>query len=237
MFLPFCLVFRVFSSTLLPTLHRPCLFGTPRESATLCPSSLRDLLVDSVCCRLWQHQRQDRRASLGKTHHLTICRPASCRFGSPDIRSRLITPARPPLQHHIAGSLFATYTASASCFLQTHHFWICPCLVGVVLPSGNGGPQLSQATPGTAACASCQAHVNTPPAKAGGFGLPLRGDRSAIRPIAVATQHQNHHSVPAASCSCCIPAKPHRSHTHFALPISPRPAMPAPVVGQAAPDG
>jgi len=58
----------------------------------------------------------------------------------PDIRSRLITSARPPLQHHIAGSLFATYTGSASCFLQTHHLWICPCLVGVVLPSGNGGP-------------------------------------------------------------------------------------------------
>ena len=123
MLIPFCLVFRVLSSTLLPALHRPCLFGTPRESATLCPSSLRDLLVDSVCCRLWQHRRQGRRASLGKTHHLPICRPASCRFGSPDIRSCSITPARPPPQHHLAGSLFATYTGSASCFLQTPHFW------------------------------------------------------------------------------------------------------------------
>jgi len=112
----------------------------PRESATLCPSSLRDLLVESVLCRLRQHLSQYRRASLGKTHHLPISRPASCQIGSPDIRSRLITSARPPLQHHIAGSLFATYTGSASCFLQTHHFWICPCLVGVVLPSGNGGP-------------------------------------------------------------------------------------------------
>jgi hypothetical protein len=122
MFIPFCLVFRVFSSTLLPALHRPCLFGTPRESATLCPSSLRDLLVDSVCCRLWQHQRQDRRASLGKTHHLPISRPASCQVGSPDIRPRLVTSARPPSQHHLAGSLFATYTGSASCFLQTPRF-------------------------------------------------------------------------------------------------------------------
>ena len=140
MFIPFCLVFRVFSSTLLPALHRPCLFGTTRESATLCPSSLRDLLVDSVCCRLWQHQRQDRRASLGKTHHLPVCRPASCQVGSPDIRPRLVTSARPPSQHHLAGSLFATYTGSASCFLQTPRFRRCPCLVGVVLPSGNGGP-------------------------------------------------------------------------------------------------
>jgi hypothetical protein len=48
MFIPFCLVFRVLPSTVLPPLHRPCLFGTPRGSATLCPSSLRGLLVDSV---------------------------------------------------------------------------------------------------------------------------------------------------------------------------------------------
>jgi hypothetical protein len=33
---------------------------------------------------------------------------------------------------------------------------------------------MSQASPGTAACASCQAHVNTPPAKAGGFELRLK---------------------------------------------------------------
>ena len=110
MLIPFCLVFRVLSSTLLPALHRPCVLGTTRESATLCPFSLWVLLVESVYCRLWQHQRQDRRASLGKTHHLPVYRPASCRFGSPDIRSRSIMPARPPHQHHIAGSLFATYT-------------------------------------------------------------------------------------------------------------------------------
>jgi hypothetical protein len=122
MFIPFCLVFRVFSSTLLPALHWPCLFGVIRGSATLCPSSLRDLLVDSVCCRLWQHRRQDRRASPGKTHHLPICRPAPCQVGSPDIRPRLVTSARPPSQHHLAGSLFATYTGSASCFLQTSRF-------------------------------------------------------------------------------------------------------------------
>ena len=85
-------------------------------------------------------RRQDRRASLGKTHHLPASRPASCRFNSPDIRPHLVTSARPPPQHHIAGSLFATYPGSASCFLQTSHLWQCPCLVGVVLPSGNGGP-------------------------------------------------------------------------------------------------
>jgi hypothetical protein len=172
MLIPFCLVFRVLSSTLLPALHRPCVLGTTRESATLCPFSLRGLLVESVCCRLWQHQQQNRRASLGKTHHLPISRPASCQVSSPDIRSRLITPARPPPQHHIAGSLFATYTGSASCFLQTYHFWICPCLVGVVLPSGNGGPSCSRLPSGTAACASCQAHVNNHRLKpvASGYG-------------------------------------------------------------------
>ena len=141
---PFCRVFRVFSSTLLPALLWPCFFGTTRESATLCPSLLRGLLVRSVCCRLWQLQRQDRRASLGKTHLLPVSRPASCRFSTPDIRPRLVTPARPLPQHHIADSLFATYTGSASCFLQTIRFRVCPCLVGVVLPSGNGGPICSR---------------------------------------------------------------------------------------------
>lgn len=115
-------------------------YGTTRESATLCPSSLRGLLVDSVCYRFRQLPRQDRRASLGKTHHLTVSRPASCQVGSPDIRTRLVTSARPPPKHHLADSLFATYTASASGFLQTHRFRKCPCFVGVVLPSGNGGP-------------------------------------------------------------------------------------------------
>ena len=70
--------------------------------------------------------RQIRRASLGKTHHLPISRPASLRFGSPDIRACSATPARPPPRCHIAGSLFATYMGSASCFLRTPHFWKLP---------------------------------------------------------------------------------------------------------------
>jgi hypothetical protein len=83
---------------------------------------------------LW---RQSRRASLGKTRHLPVSRPASPQGRSfPDIGSRSATTARPPSLGHIAGSLFATYTGSASCFLQTFHFWRCPCLVGVTLPSG-----------------------------------------------------------------------------------------------------
>jgi hypothetical protein len=68
-------------------------------------------------------QRHVSRASLGKTQHLPRSRPTSLRFGSPDIRSRSPTPARPPPRCHIVGSLFATYLGSASCFLQTAHFW------------------------------------------------------------------------------------------------------------------
>ena len=49
------------------------------------------------------------------------------------------TPARPPPRCHIAGSLSTTYMGSTSCFLQTSCFQKCPCLVGVALPSGNGG--------------------------------------------------------------------------------------------------
>ena len=74
-----------------------------------------------------------------RSHRLPISRPASLRFGSPDIRTRSGTPARPPPRCHLAGSLSATYMGSASCFLQTSHLWGCPCPVGVVLPSGNGG--------------------------------------------------------------------------------------------------
>jgi len=86
--------------------------------------------------------------------------PVQLHVGSilPDIRPRLFTPARPSPQRHIAGSLFATYMGSASCFLRTPRFRQCPCLVGVVLPSGNGGTTLCSHK-GTAS-ASCQAHVN-----------------------------------------------------------------------------
>lgn len=80
-----------------------------------------------------------RRASLGKTHHLPISRPDPLQVGAPDIRSRSHSPARPPSQSHLAGSLCATYMGSASCFLRTPRFRVCPCLVGVILPSGNGG--------------------------------------------------------------------------------------------------
>jgi len=54
-----------------------------------------------------------------RSHRLPISRPTSPRFGSPDIRTRSATPARPPPRSHIVGSLFATYMGSASCFLQT----------------------------------------------------------------------------------------------------------------------
>jgi len=62
---------------------------------------------------------QSRRSSPGKTHCLPISRPAPLRFGSPDIRARFVKPARPPPRCHVAGSLFATYMGSASCFLRT----------------------------------------------------------------------------------------------------------------------
>ncbi len=98
---------------------------------------------------------------------LPVSRPTSQRFASPDIRTRLVTTARPRPLCHIVGSLSATYTGSASCFLQTPHFWNCPCLVGVTLPSGNGGllgPPLSVVR---TAGASCQTHMNYPAHRAG----------------------------------------------------------------------
>jgi hypothetical protein len=101
---------------------RPCLISTKRESATLCPfpasgSPYRVKFSTAADSR----PQQVRRASLGKTHRLPRYRPASRRAGPPDIRSRSFRPARPPPQRHVAGSLFATYPGSASCFLQTRH--------------------------------------------------------------------------------------------------------------------
>jgi hypothetical protein len=55
--------------------------------------------------------------------------PVQLRFGPPDIRPHSPMPPRPPPPRcHIvppkAG--FATYIGSASCFLQTAHFWCLP---------------------------------------------------------------------------------------------------------------
>ena len=76
---PRLLVVRVFSSTLLPGFLGPESSVLPVNLPPSVPSSLRGLLVESVCCCLWQHQQQDRRASLGKTPHLPRSRPASRR--------------------------------------------------------------------------------------------------------------------------------------------------------------
>jgi hypothetical protein len=168
------LIVRVLSSTLLPG------FIGPESSVHLVdlPPSVPPRFgvayssrFSIASCNL---RRQSSRASLGKTHHLPLSRPASCQFGTPDIRSRLATSARPPPQHHRAGSLLATYRGSASCFLQTSHLWSCPCLVGVVLPSGNGGPSCPRSS-GTAACASCQAHISYQPQREWYDEAPRRG--------------------------------------------------------------
>ena len=136
-------------------LHRPPLFSTTRGSATLCPlpgqGSPFPSWLDEA---LGNFKPQSRSASRGKARHLLVSRPASVRFGSSNIGTCSITPARPPPHTHIAGSLFATYTSSASCFLQTPHLWRCPCLVGVVLPSDTVD------LPATSARAPCPAHVN-----------------------------------------------------------------------------
>ena len=123
-------------------LHWPRVISTTRGSATLCPLSIQGPpFLKRFYGARGNFVLQDRSASRGKTRHLTVSRPASARFGSrPDIGTRSAMPARPPPRTHLAGSLFATYTGSASCFLQTYHLWQCPYLVGVVLPSDHGEP-------------------------------------------------------------------------------------------------
>ncbi len=129
---PFPLV-RVLSSTLLPGFIGPESSVLPVDLPPSVPPRFGFASSSQFSIVYGNLQRQSSRASLGKTHHLPLSRPASCQFGSPDIRSRLVTSARPPPQHHLAGSLVATYTGSASCFLQTPYFlgmplpcWRCP---------------------------------------------------------------------------------------------------------------
>jgi hypothetical protein len=123
----FFLVVRVLSSALLPGFIGPessvLPVNLPPSGPFPASGSPYRARSSNVHCSL---QRQARRASLGKTHHLPISRPTSLRFGPPDIRSRSLTPARPPPRCHIVGSLFATYMGSASCFLRTAHFWNLP---------------------------------------------------------------------------------------------------------------
>jgi hypothetical protein len=123
-------------------LLRPRVLSTTRGSATLCHFPVQGSPLPGPLYgargNLVLHGRS---ASRGKTHRLLVSRPPSACFDfRSDIGTRSSTPARPSPHTHIAGSLFATYTSSASCFLQTSHLWKCPCLVGVVLPSDHGGP-------------------------------------------------------------------------------------------------
>ena len=129
-------VVRVLSSALLPGFFGP---ESSVLSVNLPPSAPSAASGSPLRLRFYGLRCQCRRASPGKTHHLSISRPASLWFGSPDIRPCPPMRARPPPHGHLAGSLFATYTDSASCFLQAPRFRKYPCLVGVVLPSGNGG--------------------------------------------------------------------------------------------------
>ena len=129
-------VVRVLSSTLLPGFTGPESSVLPVNLPPSAPATASGSPIRLKFYGLYRHRRK---ASLGKTHHLSISRPASLWFGSPDIRSRLPTRARPPPHSHLAGSLSATYMDSASCFLQAPRPQDYPCLVGVVLPSGNGG--------------------------------------------------------------------------------------------------
>ncbi len=133
----------------------------PPAPSPLAGSPLRG----SVCYGSNAPPRQ--RASRGKTHDLPVCRPASVRLGccQSDIGTRSSTSARPPPRTHLAGSLFATYTGSASGFLQAAHCWSSPCRVLAFpfrpLTAGfrdNVGLPVSARAP-------CPAHVIAPPAK------------------------------------------------------------------------
>ena len=134
----FCLpIVRVLSSALLPAYHRPRVLSTTRESATLSRlAALGSPLRFGLDQARW-HLAIDPevRASPGK---VTLPHRMPSSFTSVWLtfqiselaHSRLLVP---PLQGHIAGLLFATYTVSTSCFLRTLGWprkplpcWCCP---------------------------------------------------------------------------------------------------------------
>lgn len=125
---------------------RPRVISTIRGSESLCSLTVQGSPLSArFYGALGFFRLQSNSASRGKTRCLLVSHPAPVRFvTSSDFGTRFFVPARPSPRTHLAGSLFAMYTSSASCFLQTRHLCRCPCLVGVVLPSGNGGPSCSR---------------------------------------------------------------------------------------------
>jgi hypothetical protein len=105
-------------------LLRPRIISTIRGSATLCPLTalVHTSAVFGFLAPASDSRCQDRRASLGKAYDLPTCRPATLRFDNPDIGPRLFASARPSPRSHLAGSLYATYAGSTSCFLRTRPF-------------------------------------------------------------------------------------------------------------------
>jgi len=123
-------------------LHGPRLISTTRESATLCSlraSALSGFVRFGFLPRLATLRGRAGGLPWVRHYDLPTYRPPPHRFASPDIGSRLFASARPAPRSHIGGSLFVTYVGSTSCFLSTWRFCARSCLVGVALPSGNGG--------------------------------------------------------------------------------------------------
>ena len=153
-------VLRVFSSTLLPGFLGPVSSVLSANLTTSAPCSLPgtpSAIRFSTPAR--SRPEQSRRSSPGKTHCLPISRPAPLRFGSPDIRTCLVKPARPPPRCHLAGSLFATYMGSASCFLQTPVSGFALALLAWPFRPVTAGVLVSLLAFTRSSSAPCRAHI------------------------------------------------------------------------------
>ena len=130
---------RIFSSTLLPGFSGPASSVICTNLPPSVPLPLRGFLIDKRF--MTPSDNLDARSG-GLPWVRRTASPDAVQLHtkeiSPDMWSRSPMPARPSPQRHIAGLLFATYLGSTSYYLRTSHFWSCPCLVGIVLPSGNG---------------------------------------------------------------------------------------------------
>jgi hypothetical protein len=120
-------VVRVFSSTRLPGFTGPESSVLPVDLPSSAPFPLRDRRYRVCFLRPLPAAGQEDFPGEDTLPLRIPSRFSARRLLRSDIGVRSVTPAHPPPDTHLAGSLFATDTGSASGFLQTCPFWTCPC--------------------------------------------------------------------------------------------------------------
>ena len=134
------LVAKVLSSAVLPLFLRLKLHW---YNSWICHPLSPDIFGFSYYVKFvasyWHFQCKESRTSMGKIYNPSIYTPTPHQVDKfihilviwPNIETHFYRSVRPSSWCHLVGSLFTSYMENASCFLRTHHYWLCPCLVGL----------------------------------------------------------------------------------------------------------